>query len=130
MEPTHSIDPSRFQLKVVLQLKHKLITVKALLDTGTAENFASQLDILLTLVDRLIPVTSVDLSLSQASIFTKLDLCTAYNLVCIREGDEFKTAFITPNGHLEYLVMPFGLCNSPAVFQQLINNVLHDMVGQ
>lgn len=67
--PTHSIDPSCFQLKVVFQLKHKLIIVKALLDTGTAENFASQLDILLTLVYRMIPVTSVDISLSGQHLY-------------------------------------------------------------
>ncbi|KAL4009484.1 hypothetical protein ACER0C_003336 [Sarotherodon galilaeus] len=73
--------------------------------------------------------TALD-SLSQACVFTKLDLRSAYNLVRIREGDEWKTAFITPNGHWEYLVMPFGLCNSPAVFQHLINDVLRDMLGR
>ncbi len=52
-----------------------------------------------------------------ATIFTKLDLCTAYHLVRIREGDEC-------------LVMPFGLSNSPAVFQALVNDVLRDMVDR
>ncbi len=36
----------------------------------------------------------------------------------------------TPRGHFEYLVMPFGLSNSPAVFQALVNDVLRDMVDQ
>ncbi len=68
--------------------------------------------------------------LQGASIFTKLDLRNANHLVRITEGDEWKTAFNTPRGHFEYLVMPFGLSNSPAVFQALVNDVLRDMVDQ
>ncbi|XDV50904.1 hypothetical protein PO909_019890 [Leuciscus waleckii] len=68
--------------------------------------------------------------LQGASIFTKLDLRNAYHLVRIRKGDEWKTAFNTPRGHFEYLVMPFGLSNSPAVFQALVNDVLRDMIDQ
>ncbi len=68
--------------------------------------------------------------LQGATIFTKLDLRNAYHLVRIRKGDEWKTAFNTPRGHFEYLVMPFGLSNSPAVFQALVNDVLRDMVDQ
>ncbi len=59
-----------------------------------------------------------------------LDLCNAYNLVHIMEGDEWKTAFNTPRGHFEHLVMPFGLSNAPVVFQALVNDVLRDMVDQ
>uniref|UniRef100_A0A8C6NPQ6 Gypsy retrotransposon integrase-like protein 1 n=1 Tax=Nothobranchius furzeri TaxID=105023 RepID=A0A8C6NPQ6_NOTFU len=67
---------------------------------------------------------------AQATLFTKLDLRSAYNLIRIKEGEEWKTAFITPTGHYEYLVMPFGLCNSPAVFQRFITDVLRDMLGR
>ena len=68
--------------------------------------------------------------LSQASIFTKIDLRSAYNLVRIRPGDEWKTAFRCRYGHYEYLVMPFGLTNAPAVFQNLINDVLREYLDQ
>ncbi|KAI2648330.1 Transposon Tf2-9 polyprotein [Labeo rohita] len=78
-----------------------------------------------------LPLTNTALdALSGAHFFTKLDLRSAYNLVRIREGDEWKTAFITPTGHYETLVMPFGLCNSPAAFQHFINDVLRDMLGR
>ncbi|XP_070795472.1 uncharacterized protein, partial [Pituophis catenifer annectens] len=68
--------------------------------------------------------------LREASIFTKLDLRGAYNLVRVREGDEWKTAFGTRYGHFEYTVMPFGLTNAPAVFQHLMNDVFRDMLDR
>lgn len=68
--------------------------------------------------------------LRKAKIFTKLDLRSAYNLIRIREGDEWKTAFSTTTGHYEYRVMPFGLANSPSVFQALINDVFRDMLNR
>ena len=68
--------------------------------------------------------------LQGATIFTKLDLRNTYHLVRIKEGDEWKTAFNTRTGHWEYLVMPFGLMNVPAVFQTLVNDVLWDMINQ
>lgn len=42
--------------------------------------------------------------LTRAKVFNKLDLTNTYHLVCIREGDEWKTVFKTPTGHYEYVV--------------------------
>ncbi|KAK3508000.1 hypothetical protein QTP70_010157 [Hemibagrus guttatus] len=66
--------------------------------------------------------------LRGATIFTKLDLRSAYNLIWIREGDEWKTTFITPTGHYEYLVMPYSLANAPSVFQDFIHEVLQEFL--
>lgn len=68
--------------------------------------------------------------LCHAKYFMKLDLRNAYNLVRIRKGDEWKTAFSTTSEHYEYRVMRSGLANSPSVFQDLINDVFRDMLNQ
>ncbi|KAI2655269.1 Transposon Tf2-6 polyprotein [Labeo rohita] len=68
--------------------------------------------------------------LRSAKYYTKLDLRSAYNLIRIREGDEWKTAFSTTSGHYEYLVMPFGLANSPSYFQAFVNEVFRDMLNR
>ena len=62
-------------------------------------------------------ISSAFATLQKARFFTKLDLRNAYHLVRIKEGDEWKTAFNTPRGHYEYLMMLFGLMNAPTVFQ-------------
>ncbi len=68
--------------------------------------------------------------LRGARIFSKLDLRSTYNLVRIRAGNEWKTAFITPSGHYEYRVMPYGLSNSPSVFQCFMNEVFWEFLHQ
>ncbi|XP_013932051.1 PREDICTED: RNA-directed DNA polymerase homolog [Thamnophis sirtalis] len=68
--------------------------------------------------------------LREATVFTKLDLRGAYNLVRVRAGDEWKTAFGTRYGHFEYTVMPFGLTNAPAIFQHFMNDIVQDLLDQ
>src|SRR5271168_3862876 len=65
--------------------------------------------------------------LREAKIFTKLNLKSSYNLVWVKEGDEWKMVFRTKWGLFETLVMPFGLCNAPGAFQHLMKDIFCDV---
>ena len=64
--------------------------------------------------------------LSNATIYTKLNIRDAYYNLQIAKGDKLKTAFRTRYGLYEYYVMPFGLTNTPASFQRWMNEILSD----
>jgi len=64
--------------------------------------------------------------LSNATIYTKLDIRDTYYNLRIAAGDEWKTAFRTRYGLYEYYVMPFGLTNAPASFQRRMNKMLSE----
>src|SRR5712671_3101166 len=61
-------------------------------------------------------------------LFTKFDIRWGYNNVRIKEGDEWKAAFITNEGLYEPTVMFFGLTNSPATFQAMMNTIFKDKI--
>jgi len=62
--------------------------------------------------------------LGRASWFTTLDLKSGYWQIGIEQESRDKTAFSTPFGLFEFTVMPFGLCNAPATFQRIMNEIL------
>jgi hypothetical protein len=75
-----------------------------------------------TIKDRY-PLPRVDDYLERShgsKYYITLDLAAGYHQIQIAEDSILKTAFLTP----EYLRMPFGLVNAPAVFQRAVNSIL------
>jgi hypothetical protein len=68
--------------------------------------------------------------LSGCSLYTKFDICWGYNNICIKEGDEWKAAFITNKGLFEPTVMFFGLTNSLVTFQMMMNSIFANKIAE
>ena len=68
-------------------------------------------------------------NIGTKKLFTKMDLRWGYNNVRIKEGDEWKAAFTMPEGSFEPTVMFFGLTNSLATFQAMMNELLRDLIN-
>ena len=68
--------------------------------------------------------------LKGAKWFTKLDVLWGYNNIRIRDGDQWKAAFKTNKGLFEPTVMFFGMCNSPATFQSMMDEIFADMTDE
>jgi len=75
-------------------------------------------------------ITNLVDSMGNKRVFTKMDLQWGYNNVRIKEGDEWKAAFTTHVGSYEPVVMFFGMTNSPAIFQDMMNEILRDMINE
>ena len=68
--------------------------------------------------------------LKEARYFNKLDLIWEYNNVQIKEGDEWKAAFLTNKGLFEPQVMYFGLCDSLETFQWMMNSIFQKLLHE
>ena len=86
------------------------------LNEGTIKN-SYPLPLISDLVDQL----------KGAKYFTKLDVRWGYNDVRIKDGDQWKVAFKTSRGLFKPTVMFFRMCNSPATFQAMMDDVFWDM---
>jgi hypothetical protein len=62
--------------------------------------------------------------LKDANFNAHLDPASGFWKVCVRDEDIHKTAFQTGDGMMEWVAMPFGLCNAPPTFQRMMNDIL------
>ena len=69
-------------------------------------------------------------SLGGSAVYSSLDLQQGYNQIKIRAEDVSRTAFRTPMGHYEFVVLPFGLTNAPATFQAVMNRIFEPYIGR
>ena len=64
--------------------------------------------------------------LYKIKIYTKLDVITAFNQICIKKNHEWMTAFNIYYDQFEYLIILFELCNASSNFQNYINETIHE----
>src|SRR5713226_7479317 len=65
--------------------------------------------------------------LSKHSLFSKFDIRAGYNNICIADKDQYKAAFKTPFGTFIPMVITFGSCNTPSIFQRAMNRDLAEL---
>jgi len=68
--------------------------------------------------------------MGSKKVFTKIDLRWRFNNVRIKEGNEWKGAFTMHMGSFKPTVMFFGITNSPATFQAIMNEILRDLINE
>lgn len=110
----HSKSPTRAP---ILFLKKKDDSLQMYVDYEGLNKVTKKNHYLLPLISSLLE------QLGRIRIFTKTDFRWAYNLVQIKEGDEWKTTFCTRYGYFKYNIMPFSFTSAPTDFQHKMNNI-------
>lgn len=75
-------------------------------------------------------ITNTLSNLGDSKFFTTIDLTSGFHQIQMKKTDIAKTSFSTMNGKYEFLRLPFGLKNAPAIFQRMIDNVLKEFIGE
>jgi len=75
-------------------------------------------------------ITELINNMESKKVFTKMDLWWRFNNMRIKEGDKWKEAFTIHVGSFKPTVMFFGMTNSPAIFQAIINKILRDLINK
>ena len=75
-------------------------------------------------------ITELIHDLAGKQLFSKFDVRWGYNNICIKEGDEWKATLKTSKGLFEPTVMFFGLTNSPATFQSMMDDIFQEEIAQ
>ena len=68
-------------------------------------------------------------SVGKSKFLTQLDMLKGYHQIPLTKRARLISAFITPFGLFEYTRLPFGLCNAPATFQRVVNEIVQDLEG-
>lgn len=78
-----------------------------------------------------LPLIEDQLDLLQgAKVFSTIDLQNGFFHVAVEPDSRKYTSFVVPDGQYEFLRVPFGLCNSPAVFQKFVNAVFRELIRE
>jgi len=68
--------------------------------------------------------------LQNARVFSSIDLKNGFFRVSVSKEARKYTSFVTHNGQYQFLKVPFGFCNSPAIFQHFINVIFNDLTAR